>query len=269
MSKTLWVGVDEAGLGPVLGPLCLSAVCSSDFQSPGELQDSKALYAGKNLKRLIGSLEEHLGTLDQSRLQSNHIDLPSPSEPWFSQHEEGVFSLEGARGHQAWSLSIGVEALNRSFDSTGNKSTTQIYFLGLLIKAVLEDRREQRVEFLVDRLGGRKRYAEVLEEWGFRVQSKRESTQSSSYGTDFEGRQVHFNFEVKADAHYPVVSLASCLSKLRREWAMSAFNTWWREKCPYVKPTAGYWEDGLRFLSEIENVRGDSKIDLLNLKRQK
>ena len=267
--KTLWVGIDEAGLGPVLGPLCLSAVCSLEFQSAGEIKDSKALYSGKSLKRLVGTLEEHLGVLDEDKLQSGLVDQFSEGEPWFSQRKERVLHLCGDGKGDAWSMSIGVRALNESFNRTGNKSTTQTEFLGELIRKILEDREEERVEFLVDRLGGRKRYTEVLEGWGFRVQSKRESAQKSSYGSDFQGRQIHFCFEVKADAQYPVVSLASCLSKLRREKAMEGFNSWWREKCPKVRPTAGYWEDGLRFLSEIEKVRGESKIDLLNLKRQK
>ena len=268
--KTLWVGIDEAGLGPVLGPLCLSAVSSLEFQEAGEQRDSKSLYGGKNLKRLVGALESHLGTIDETYLRNRLVDDPSLEEPWFGGDEQGVCHLLGSQeGREAWSLSIGVRPLNDSFARTENKSATQIEYLGTLIHQILKDRGEQRVEFLVDRLGGRKRYAQVLEGWGFRVQSKRESPQSSSYGCEYLDRQLFFRFEVKADASYPVVALASCLSKLRREWAMEAFNHWWQNHCKGIRPTAGYWEDGLRFLSEIEKIRGESKIDLLNLKRQK
>jgi len=267
--RTLWVGVDEAGLGPVLGPLCLSAVSSSQFQQAGEVCDSKALYAGKNLSRLVRALEGHLGQLDPGPMKKQLVDGPCEGEPWFGTGDQGMFHLPGEGRGKAWSLSLGVGELNASFERTGNKSTTQIEALGKLVERILGDQDEERLEFLVDRLGGRKRYGEVLEGWGFRVQSKRESPTSSTYGAECRGRQVHFRFEVKADAHYPVVALASCLSKLRRERAMEAFNAWWREKCPGVKPTAGYWEDGLRFLSEIENVCGESKMSLLNLKRNK
>jgi hypothetical protein len=36
---------------------------------------------------------------------------------------------------------------------------------------------------------------------------------------------------------------------------MNQFNAWWLEQMPGLKPTAGYYTDGMRFLEETKELR--------------
>jgi hypothetical protein len=51
------------------------------------------------------------------------------------------------------------------------------------------------------------------------------------------------------------VAVASMLSKYLREGLMRRFNAFWRQHLPEVTPTAGYYNDGQRFLQDIEVTR--------------
>lgn len=51
-------------------------------------------------------------------------------------------------------------------------------------------------------------------------------------------------------AHLPV-ALASMLAKLTRELMMARFNAYWRGIVPELKPTAGYVQDGRRYLADL------------------
>jgi hypothetical protein len=51
------------------------------------------------------------------------------------------------------------------------------------------------------------------------------------------------------------VAAASMLSKYIREALMTRFNAFWRQHLPQVTPTAGYYQDGSRFLADINDKR--------------
>jgi hypothetical protein len=51
------------------------------------------------------------------------------------------------------------------------------------------------------------------------------------------------------------VALASMLSKYLREVLMRRFNAFWAKHLPAVAPTAGYYNDGTRFLRDIDLTR--------------
>jgi hypothetical protein len=51
------------------------------------------------------------------------------------------------------------------------------------------------------------------------------------------------------------VALASMLSKYLRESLMRRFNAFWAGHMPEVAPTAGYYNDGTRFLRDIDSKR--------------
>jgi hypothetical protein len=40
-----------------------------------------------------------------------------------------------------------------------------------------------------------------------------------------------------------------------RELFMKQFNAWWQEQMPGLKPTAGYYTDGMRFLEDTKALR--------------
>ena len=64
----------------------------------------------------------------------------------------------------------------------------------------------------------------------------------------------------KAEAQCLPVAAASMLSKYLREMLMRRFNAFWKVHCPTVVPTAGYYNDGLRFLRDIQTKRSELQI---------
>jgi hypothetical protein len=57
------------------------------------------------------------------------------------------------------------------------------------------------------------------------------------------------------------VAYASMLSKYLRESLMRRFNAYWKSQLPDLEPTAGYYNDGLRFLRDIQTKRAELGID--------
>ena len=53
------------------------------------------------------------------------------------------------------------------------------------------------------------------------------------------------------DQHLPI-ALASIFGKYIRELLMICFNAFWQARLPDLKPTAGYYQDALRFLADIK-----------------
>ena len=62
--------------------------------------------------------------------------------------------------------------------------------------------------------------------------------------------QVHF--EAKAEARHLPVALASIYAKYVRELFMEQINRYWTAQVPGLRPTAGYYSDGRRFLADID-----------------
>jgi hypothetical protein len=62
-------------------------------------------------------------------------------------------------------------------------------------------------------------------------------------------------FTEKAESQSMSVAVASMLSKYLREALMRRFNAWWKNHLPDLAPTAGYYNDGLRFLKDIDPMR--------------
>ena len=63
-------------------------------------------------------------------------------------------------------------------------------------------------------------------------------------------------------AHLPT-ALASIYSKYLRELFMVALNRYWQQQVGDLRRTAGYYQDGLRFLRDIEPA-----VQSLNVDRQ-
>jgi hypothetical protein len=68
------------------------------------------------------------------------------------------------------------------------------------------------------------------------------------------------------DRHLPV-ALASMTAKYLRELAMVRLNRFFRDALPEVKPTAGYVQDGRRFLQEVRPVIESQRLQPAELVR--
>ncbi|MEY4841715.1 MAG: hypothetical protein RJA12_439, partial [Planctomycetota bacterium] len=76
-----------------------------------------------------------------------------------------------------------------------------------------------------------------------------------------EGRgSLRVHFETEADARHLPVALSSMTAKYLRELRMARLNAFFAERLPGLAPTAGYVQDGRRFLAEIEPLLASAGV---------
>ena len=68
-------------------------------------------------------------------------------------------------------------------------------------------------------------------------------------------------FASKSDEKHMPVALASMVAKFTRELHMMRFNRYFASLVPDIKPTAGYVQDGRRFLKEIEPILAQNGLN--------
>jgi hypothetical protein len=146
--------------------------------------------------------------------------------------------------------------LNASFERTDNKSRSHWELSAPILARIFQNHGREGVDVLVDRHGGRMRYGPLLEE-AFpraRVSMLYEERTVSEYSVaEGEGAgkmRMRVAFAERAEGASLAVALASCLAKYAREVSMRAFNDYFGSLQPGLKPTAGYFSDGWRWLEE-------------------
>ena len=85
---------------------------------------------------------------------------------------------------------------------------------------------------------------------------------------------MRIHFPIKADDNFMAVALASMASKYLREVLMESLNRYFMDLYKpddnsELKPTAGYWTDGLRFINDIETNIGQLGQDRAKLVRSR
>ena len=82
-------------------------------------------------------------------------------------------------------------------------------------------------------------------------------------GKSYKMGEVHegtATMDARADGRFLPVALASMLAKYVRELLMLRLNRYFRAQMPDLKPTAGYFTDGRRYLTEIKPLM--KRLDL-------
>jgi hypothetical protein len=74
---------------------------------------------------------------------------------------------------------------------------------------------------------------------------------SSTYRLANARSDWHFDFVVDGDQRHLPIALASMTAKYVRELMMERFNAFWLALQPALRPTAGYYNDAQRFLTDI------------------
>lgn len=289
-----FTGIDEAALGPVLGPYCCAAASFDisdeielfdQFQAFGALQigDSKKLFTqGKSLagleltvlaflRQTVDGLPENLLDMLKLLIQNKENLEELKFIPWFGKLESyaipahcGIddveeksrmlrsFLAEKAIYYKGVAMDV-VPAIrfNRYLAGGLNKSETCQNILTPLIENTLKD----KSRITVDRQGGRRYYGEWLLEMfpGKSLAIRQETPDLSRY--DVGDSTV--SFQVKGDDKYLETALASIFSKYIREMMMECFNDYWTLKIPGLKRTAGYPQDGKRFIKDLVKEKAE------------
>lgn len=297
-------GIDEAGFGPILGPLVVSSsaleiprcllsadlwqvlkksVSSSRKRLGGRLliTDSKKAHNKslgiRHLQRTVLACLKCLGQEPSTFAELTTHLCPNCLErlseyAWYSNVGDQEISadradlniasavlademaLQGIKLLELESRCLDVGCYNRMVGSVKNKASVLFTVTSQLIMSAFDDFAGQDLHVIVDRQGGRVRYRRNLQRMfpDMELRIVREDPRSSSYELRADGRSMRLHFVVDADEKFLPVSLASMVSKYLRELLMSSINRYFTGFCADLKPTAGYWRDGLRFINDLK-----------------
>lgn len=302
--KTVVVGIDEAGFGPILGPLVVSSV---SFSVPHDLlnadwwhtlkksvavrrknlagrllvADSKKVYSKslgiKHLQRTILACLKNLGKQPATLDELLGLLCPNCLErlygyPWYKKIQSHLLSTDYKDTEIASkvlgddlasnkidlldlkSCCLDVAHYNKMASTVRNKANVLFTATSTLIQQAFEACGGSQLQIIIDRQGGRIRYREHLQRMfgDMQLEILHESPSCSSYQLQSNGKQMKLHFVVGADNRFLAVSLASMTSKYLRELLVSNINNYFTGYVPKLKPTAGYWKDGTRFINDLE-----------------
>ncbi len=135
-----------------------------------------------------------------------------------------------------------------------NKASVLFTATSRLIKNAFDNFAGDDLQIIVDRQGGRVRYRRILQRMFPDMELKilKETAANSSYELQANGKQMRLHFTVGADDRFLPVSLASMVSKYLRELLVYNINHYFVGLHAELRPTAGYWKDGLRFIEDLK-----------------
>ncbi|HJW86828.1 MAG TPA: hypothetical protein VJ440_09370 [Candidatus Brocadiaceae bacterium] len=311
---TIIAGIDEAGYGPVLGPLVITVAA---FDVPDEkahdslwellkegvsdslkdkknrlcIRDSKKLYnARSGLKALEDAVLSFLHLTDATAAPSFYqlLDRLSCHDagaieryPWYAGKDytlpvatsvsavlnyanllQYALGRHNVRFHYAGSCVLTVREFNEQVRLSGNKGAVLFRSCASLI-AKLWDASGDTIHLTIDKQGGRNSYLDPLQEQfpTATFLAMEEGAKISTYeATNAQKKKMTLSFVEKGEESCMAVALASLFSKYVRELFMRLENQYWLQCMPGLKPTAGYYEDAHRFLSQIAPVMREQAI---------
>jgi ribonuclease HII len=307
--RAILAGIDEAGYGPILGPLVVS---STAFSVPQELLSKnlwQILKKSVNIKKTklagrlliadskkaftqsqgighiqrttlacLKSLEKEPKTLIEllSELCPSYIGQLS-SYPWYGKtgdyrlsfNSEDIaiastvfnndLSDNGLKFVKINSICLDVQQFNDTVAAVDNKSNVLFSVTAKLIQSLwdlLKKSDESELHIIIDRQGGKTHYRKGLQVMfeSLELRILKETEKVSSYRLEGEGKKMTLHFVVAADRKYLPVSLASMVSKYLRELMVHNINNYFKSFNSQLKPTAGYWEDGQRFIKDLNTL---------------
>ncbi|MHC4647474.1 MAG: hypothetical protein ACYTBJ_18450 [Planctomycetota bacterium] len=152
------------------------------------------------------------------------------------------------------SCCLDVACYNEMMAAVKNKANVLFSATSRLIKQAFDNFAHNELQIVVDRQGGRVRYRSNLQRMfpDAELAILQESPAVSSYELKASDKKVRLHFMVGADERFLPASLASMVSKYLRELLVDNINRYFAGFRPDLKPTAGYWKDGLRFIEDLK-----------------
>jgi hypothetical protein len=258
------------------------------------IEDSKVVYgAGRGLEVLEQSVLAALGNTGRY----GSADLPAkwqalwqrlaPSArrdlkkiPWYRHFDAEVpraalrSDVDAARGllkeclrqaritlFDCQARAIFAQTFNRQVARCGSKGQALSQWTVRLMRLATERLPDERILVFCDKHGGRNQYAGLLkaEFPGTLIQVVRESRQESVYRWQADNHHLEARFVANGERYLPT-ALSSMVAKMLRESAMQAFNAFWCQRLPDLKPTAGYPRDAQRFRDQIRHIQQQEAI---------
>jgi len=307
------VGIDEAGFGPILGPLVVSSTAFSlgkdllaadlwrvlrrsvsdrrkHLAGRVLIADSKKAYTKslgiKHLERTVLACLDCLGKRPADLTELLGCLCPETLKrltayPWYENLDgfgksvtdtdvriaaaalQNEMSSKGIKLLALKSCCLDVGHYNRQVQAARNKSSVLFTATCQLIKTAFDNFGGDNLHIIIDRQGGRVRYRKVLQRMFEDMELKivKESTKLSSYELTTNNKMMKLHFAIGADGRYLPVALASMVSKYIRELLVHNINRYFGSFDAELKPTAGYWKDGTRFIRDIKNRIGHVNFD--------
>jgi len=204
-----------------------------------------------------------------------------PAQPLPLANDRGLLDISTQRLRRALEANrlvlhaIRVAALdapdfNAAFERTRSKASVNTALGMERLRRVAAAFPDDEIIAAFDRHGGRTHYREEL---GYTfpdavVRVFDESETASRYQLRDGRRVIRVSWETEAESRHLPVALASMAAKLVRELWMLRLNRYFAHFMPELKPTAGYVEDGRRWLAEVEPHLPRLGIDRRQLARK-
>ena len=153
------------------------------------------------------------------------------------------------------------EQFNEESEQLGGKGGLLTHHTLALVRRQMATLEDGAVLIQCDKHGGRNHYAAALQHTfpEHLLEVCQEGRAQSVYRWGASPCRTEIRFTAKGDTFVPA-ALASMTAKYLRELAMQAFNTYWCERLPGLKPTAGYPADARRFKGEIAQLQAAEAI---------
>jgi len=303
----VYAGIDEAGYGPMFGPLC---VASTAFTFPNHSPEDGAPDMWQMLRAILCKTRKEakhkIAINDSKALKSNaktkgltHLergvfvfmrslgfDFPEDDEAFFMamqiKHKETPWYASKTQlpiGNDANVLKIDSSRLQRLLENLNiqcshmecsavdvalynertehaTKSALNFAIAMHHVQRIANKFPHEHPRIMIDRHGGKVKYRDDLQLFwpDASIQVLIEDLSLSRYRVCIGEKKVTISFASKTDENHLPAALASMIAKYCRELYMLRLNRYFQDFIHELKPTAGYVQDGRRFLKEIEPI---------------
>ncbi|MSR19001.1 MAG: hypothetical protein EXS00_07540 [Phycisphaerales bacterium] len=337
----IYAGIDEAGYGPLIGPMCIAAtvwavplqaalqpipsteplpprtgaldppdlwqllrqgVCrrGTDKRRRVAIDDSKKLkLANSGAIHPLSHLERgvlaclragatRLAPQTDSDLFAALGSTPPADRDWYQGtapvpccHDESSVQVAsnllaaalrktGVELRSVRCVALDAAAINQRAALTGNKAAVSGAVIWDLVTAIVAQNASPVIRIALDRQGGRIRYREdvqrVFPQWSLRILSEDEVC--SRYLLHAADHTIDLSFQAKGELHHLPIALASMTAKYVRELWMARLNRFFQARLPGLTSTAGYVQDGRRYVEEIKPLLQTMNVPLSEFVRE-